>query len=81
MAEEKKTERSAKAKKPSIFERAKKWCRELQGETKKIVWPTRERTLNNTLVVLAVCLVVGVFIWVLDAIFNFGIQALIGIFA
>ena len=69
-----------KAKKPSFVERCKKWFRELKSEIHKIVWPTREKTVNNTVVVLAACLMVGVFIWVLDAVFNIGVQAFIGLF-
>lgn len=67
----------AKAKKPSVFSRAGKWVRELKSEIRKIVWPSRKQTLNNTMVVLAAIVLVGIFIWVLDAIFNFGIQTLI----
>ncbi|MBS6546150.1 MAG: preprotein translocase subunit SecE [Butyricicoccus pullicaecorum] len=74
---EKKAEKPAKAKKPSIFVRIGKWFRELKGECKKIVWPTRQQTTNNTAVVLATCLIIGVFIWVLDAVFQFGVSALI----
>ncbi len=74
---EKKAEKPAKAKKPSLFARIGKWFRELKGECKKIVWPTRQQTVNNTAVVLAACLIIGVFIWVLDAVFQFGVSALI----
>lgn len=74
---EKKAEKPAKVKKPSLFARIGKWFRELKGECKKIVWPTRQQTVNNTAVVLATCLVIGVFIWVLDAVFQFGVSALI----
>ena len=66
---EKKADKPAKAKKPSLFARMGKWFRELKGECKKIVWPTRQQTTNNTAVVLATCLIIGVFIWVLDAVF------------
>lgn len=76
-AEKKQAEKPAKAKKPSIFARIGKWFHELKSECKKIVWPTRKQTVNNTAVVFAACLIVGVFIWVLDAVFQFGISALI----
>lgn len=73
----KKADKPAKAKKPSLFARMGKWFRELKGECKKIVWPTRQQTTNNTAVVLATCLIIGVFIWVLDAVFQLGVSALI----
>ena len=77
-AEKKRADKPAKAKKPSIFARMSKWFHELKGECKKIVWPTRKQTVNNTAVVIAAVAMVGVFIWVLDAIFQFGISALVG---
>ena len=77
-AVKKQTDKPAKAKKPSFFARIGNWFHELKAEIKKIVWPTRKQTVNNTLVVLACCLVLGVFIWVLDAIFGFGFQTLVG---
>lgn len=76
-AEKKQADKPVKAKKPSFFSRIGKWFRELKGEIRKIVWPTRKQTINNSVVVIAAILVVGVYIWVLDAIFNFGIQTLL----
>ncbi|MFR3787546.1 preprotein translocase subunit SecE [Agathobaculum desmolans] len=70
-----------KAKKPGLFARIGKWFRELKSECRKIVWPTRQQTVNNTLVVIASVVVVGVFIWVLDIVFGFGIQSLLAHFA
>jgi preprotein translocase subunit SecE len=35
-------------------------------ELNKVVWPTREETLQTTLVVLLVALIGGVFFWLLD---------------
>lgn len=70
-----------KGKKPGFFARTKKWFRDLKSEAKKIVWPTRKQTLNNSGIVIAAILVIGAFIWILDAIFNLGITALITISA
>jgi preprotein translocase subunit SecE len=35
-------------------------------ELNKVVWPTREETLQTTLIVLLVALIGGVFFWLLD---------------
>jgi len=35
-------------------------------ELNKVVWPTREETIQTTLVVLVVALFGGVFFWLLD---------------
>ena len=75
---EKKAEKPAKAKKPSIFARIGKWFRELKGECKKIVWrnpPSRPPTTPQSF--WRPGLIIGVFIWVLDAVFQFGVSALI----
>ena len=40
------------------------------AELKKVAWPTRETVIRLTLLVVAVSSVVGVYIFVLDRIFN-----------
>jgi preprotein translocase subunit SecE len=35
-------------------------------ELRKVVWPTRQETLQTTLVVMVAILVLGIFFWVLD---------------
>ena len=40
------------------------------AELKKVAWPTRETVIRLTLLVLAVSMVIGVYIYVLDRIFN-----------
>lgn len=53
----------------------------LQGsrtELRKVVWPTRKETAQTTLIILFVVLLVGVFMWGLDAILLWGVQALTG---
>ena len=75
-ASDKKSEKKAK---PGIF--AGKWLKELKVELKKVVWPTRSQTINNTLIVIACVLVVGVFIWAFDALANAVVRALIDLFS
>ena len=48
--------------------RISRWFREMKSELKKVVWPTRSQMINNTLIVLACVLVVGICIWVFDAV-------------
>ena len=69
----------AKKDKPGIFERAAKWLREMRSELKKVQWPTRKQTINNTGVVIACTGVVGFFIWVFDFIASGAIQGLISL--
>ena len=53
-----------------------RYFRELRSELKKVVWPTPRQVLKNTVVVVACCLAVGVFIWLFDLVAGTGIQAL-----
>jgi preprotein translocase subunit SecE len=73
----KKTEK--KASKPSIFDRVLKWCKEMKSELKKVQWPTRKQTINNTLIVIACVVIVGVFIWVFDFVAGNAIELLISL--
>ena len=57
-----------------------RYFRELRSELKKVVWPTPQQVLKNTLIVLACVVVVGVFIWLFDFVAQVGINALIGAF-
>ena len=73
----------AEAKKKNWFVRAWgavcRYFRELRSELKKVVWPTPKQVAKNTLVVIACVLVVGVFIWLFDLVFQTGISTLIGL--
>lgn len=73
---EKKTEKKSD-KKPGFFDRVKRWFREMRSELKKVQWPTRKQTVNNTLIVIACVIVVGICIWVFDALAGAVVRALI----
>ena len=68
-------------KKPNFFVRTgralSRWFREMKSELKKVQWPTRKQTVNNTLIVIACVIVVGVFIWVFDFIAGGAIDVLL----
>jgi preprotein translocase SecE subunit len=46
-------------------------------ELQKVNWPNKDQTVRLTRYVLGVSLVVGVYVAVLDAVFNLGIKNLI----
>jgi preprotein translocase subunit SecE len=50
---------------------------EAWSELKKVTWPTREQTRNLTVLVFTISLVVGLYITVLDTIF----QSAVGLLA
>jgi preprotein translocase subunit SecE len=47
-------------------------------ELRKVVWPTRQETLQTTLVVFVAVIVMGVFFWVLDWVLGSVTHALTG---
>ena len=78
------SDKPAKAKKdnqskPSIFTRARKWLHELKVELKKVQWPSKKQTVNNTGIVIACVGVVGLFIWIFDFAASGLINALINL--
>lgn len=48
------------------------------SETQRVVWPTRAETVQTTLVVLVMVMVVGVALWLLDMLLLWAIQILTG---
>ena len=59
-----------------FFARIGKFFKEIKVELKKVVWPTWSQVKNNTLVVLACILIIGIAIWLLDAFFGWGATAI-----
>ena len=68
-------------KKPGFVARAKnavknfatgvaKFFRDTKSELKKVVWPSREDTKKNTIVVLVVVLLAALILFILDAVFG-----------
>ena len=51
----------------------RQYLTEAWSELKKVAWPTRQTVLNLTLIVLAVSIAVGVYIFILDT----GLHALV----
>ena len=57
---------ASKGQKLTIFQKIKKFFREMWAEIKKIVWPSRSSILRNCIIVLVICLLIGAFIWCID---------------
>jgi preprotein translocase subunit SecE len=57
--------------------RLRRYFDEVWSELKKVSWPTRDQVRNLTVLVFAISFVVGLYITVLDAIF----QGLLGLVA
>ena len=81
--EEKAADKKAKEKaaKKAKGNRIVRWFREMKSELKKVQWPTWKQVLKNTGVVILCVLVIGIFIWVFDALAHMIIQALMNLFS
>ena len=79
-AAEKKKEKKPANPNGNIFVRAgkaiKKFCKDLKGEIKKIVWPDAKTVLKSTLVVLAAVAVCGLAIGIVDWLLSQGLSLL-----
>jgi preprotein translocase subunit SecE len=49
-----------------------------QNEVRRMVWPSRAETLQTTMAVVFIVLVVGVFLWLLDMVLLHAVQFLTG---
>jgi len=47
------------------------FLREVKVETKRVNWPTREKTIKDTLIVIGFAIIVAVFLSASDYIFQF----------
>ena len=79
-AAEKKNEKKPANPNGNIFVRAakaiKKFCKDIKGETKKIVWPDAKTVLKSTGVVLAVVIVCALVIGGIDWLLSQGLSLL-----
>ena len=64
-----------KSDKPGLFEKIKKFFKNLKSEFKKIVWPNRSQLVKQTIAVLLISLLLGAFIWLIDL----GAKSLVGL--
>ena len=56
-------------KKDGIFRRIGKSIKATKAEFKKVMWPTKKQLINNTVVVIAALLIVGLILFGLDSLF------------
>jgi preprotein translocase subunit SecE len=49
-----------------------------QIEVRKVVWPTRQETLQTTMIVILVVIVVSIILWLLDMFLGWSVRSLMG---
>ena len=69
----------AKAKGPGIFSRMRRYFKDVVGEMKKVVWPSRKQAINNTIVVLIFSVAMSLVIFGFDTLLGFLVRLLFGI--
>ena len=57
-------------KKEGFFRRIGKSIKGTKSEFKKVVWPTKKQLLNNTMIVIAALIIIGLIIFGLDSLFT-----------
>ena len=57
------------------------FVRQVQAETKKVVWPTGRETAQTTLMVVIMCVLLALFFFALDSAFSGIVQFLLGFVA
>ena len=52
--------------------------RESRAEVRKVVWPTRQETVQTTLMVVVAVIILGIFLWMIDMLLLNAVQLLTG---
>lgn len=50
----------------TIIQKVVGFLKDYKSEIKKIVWPNLKSVVSNTIIVLIICLIVGLFVWLVD---------------
>ena len=58
-------------KKGNIFKRMIRFFKDVKTELKKVTWPTKNQAVKNTVVVLIFLIVIGLFVFLIDGLFQF----------
>ncbi|MDT8371769.1 MAG: preprotein translocase subunit SecE [Gammaproteobacteria bacterium] len=53
-----------------------KYIRDTQIEVRKVVWPTRQETVQTTLIVVVMVFVVALMLWAFDSLLGWAVRAL-----
>jgi preprotein translocase subunit SecE len=54
------------------------FARESRMEVRKVVWPTRQETVQTTFMVIVAVIIIGIFLWLVDMLLAQAIQLLTG---
>jgi len=60
-----------------IGRRSLGFVKEARVEVRKVVWPTRQETLQTTLAVLVMVVIVAIMLWAIDSLLGLGVNTLL----
>lgn len=60
----------AEEKKGNIFKRIVRFFKDVKAELKKVTWPNKKQAVKNTVVVLIFLIIIGLFVFLIDALFH-----------
>lgn len=66
-----------KEKKPSFLKRTSRSLKDMTGEIKKVVWPTKKQILNNTGIVIVFVVISGIAVGGLDFLLKLAVDFLL----
>lgn len=53
------------------------FAREARQELRKVIWPTKQESMQTTVIVLIMVFLVGIILWLFDMFFVWGIESLV----
>ncbi len=54
------------------------FARDARTEVRKVIWPTRQETVQTTLMVVVMVILVGIMLWIMDMFLRWAVFALTG---
>ena len=54
------------------------FARDARTEVRKVIWPTRQETVQTTLMVVVMVFLVGIMLWLIDMLLRWGVLQLTG---
>ena len=54
------------------------FARDARTEVRKVIWPTRQETMQTTLMVIVMVILVGLMLWLIDMVLRWAVLALTG---
>ena len=61
----------------TFFQKIGKWFREMKSELKKVIWPSKDQLVKNSLISVGMILISSVVIWGFDEIAQLLVKALL----